>query len=62
VTSVSPVASEIMCKWKVRWITMAVPWDNGDGSQEQLRPHAALSPPLPNRAYEFFTDSHMSRK
>jgi hypothetical protein len=37
VARVSPVASEIIWRWKVRWISMAIPLDNRDGLREQLR-------------------------
>jgi hypothetical protein len=36
VARVSPVASEIICRWKERGIVMALPLDNRDGFREQL--------------------------
>jgi hypothetical protein len=62
VESVSPVASEIMCRWKVRWISMAVPWDNRDGSGEQLGGALPAIPFSPSNRGKFFTDSLVSRK
>jgi hypothetical protein len=37
VISVSPVASEIIWRWKVRRISMAIPLDNRAGLREQGR-------------------------